>query len=135
MFLRRVSQFIQRSFAPKFRAGSRPLVTRLLEPHFEEKSNTKPSKFSAHHTTPHLAVSGLTGLKSLGGLSLLSYMAIEATEGHFQMLKTWNVDLARDLSTALDRTEELEIMVQDLTNFIETQKNEISRLKDMIRRQ
>jgi len=91
----------------------------------------------------HTRVPALRPLRSLGGLSLAAYMAIEATEGHFHMWRTWQVDLASDLQKALgqvtamrreldeseDRIEDLEIMVNDLTSFVEVQKDEIARLK------
>jgi len=85
----------------------------------------------------------LQPLSSLGGMSLVAYMAVEATEGHIQLWNHWKPDVAQDLVisiaksdnlsrelfAATDRMEDLEIMVNDLTVFIEMQKEEISRLK------
>ena len=38
-------------------------------------------------------------------------------------------DLGRELMVSKDRVEDLEIMVNDLTSFVELQKDEIGRLK------
>ncbi|KAH9247356.1 hypothetical protein BASA81_015073 [Batrachochytrium salamandrivorans] len=77
----------------------------------------------------HARFGVLRPLKSLGGLSLVCYMAIEATEGHFQLYRTWRADVAQDLARALDRVEELELLVQDLTTFVERQKDQIQLLR------
>jgi hypothetical protein len=90
-----------------------------------------------------ISLSALTPLRGLGGLSLAAYMALEATEGHLALWQTWRTDLAKDLVDALrraevtytelveakDRIEDLEMMVNDLTVFIELKKEEITRLK------
>lgn len=77
----------------------------------------------------HARFGVLRPLKSLGGLSLVCYMAIEATEGHFQLYRTWRADVAQDLARALDRVEELEMLVRDLTTFVEMQKDQIQLLR------
>lgn len=70
----------------------------------------------------------LVPLQALGGLSLVNYMCLEATQGHFDMLRTWDVNVGKDLADALDRIEELEIMVNDLTSFVERQKEQLAAL-------
>lgn len=121
------------------------MVARLCDGSSTNEARTKKKQERNSFSSvvlPREALPVLTPLKSLGGLSLVAYMAIEAQEGHVQMLKSWKVDLAKDLSNSLnrvkelgeqlsvanDRIEDLEIMVNDLTSFVELQKDQIARL-------
>ena len=133
----------QRTALPRAAFSSSPLGKILSSEEPAEKKKEQPKRLFTLAKEPKEKISALTPLKSLGGLSLVSYLAIEATEGHFNLFKSWSVDLASDLKNALskvqelqvelidtkDRVEDLEIMVNDLTMFVELKKDEIDRLK------